>query len=154
VLSDIGNLAGYIPAKVGECSERMTIVNSAEENRTHFCKHLDGKPLFSALYVMYAVALNELKTVLKLATQAGQSGGVNKTSVESTAQNDDFREVKTHKRRYSDDTSQTAKKSTISIPKSADFRLPTKAVTTRNLFAPLKTNNTETTGAEDPQKIG
>lgn len=40
-------------------------MNSAEENRANFCKDLDGKLLFSALYSMYALALNELKAVLE-----------------------------------------------------------------------------------------
>jgi hypothetical protein len=70
------------------------MVNSAKENRTNLCKALDGRPLFSGLYGMYTVTLNELKAVLKVSPQAGQSGAVNKTSVESTAQEDDFREVR------------------------------------------------------------
>jgi hypothetical protein len=100
---------------------------------------------------MYTVTLNELKTVLKVSAQAGQSGGVNKTSVESPAQNDDFREVKRRKRRYSDDTSQRDKKSIISVPKSAAGKLPTKAVSTGNFFAPPRSTDmdTETTGTEN-----
>jgi hypothetical protein len=43
---------------------------------------------------MYAVTLNELKAILKVSAQAGQSGEVSKTSVESLAQDDDFQEVK------------------------------------------------------------
>jgi hypothetical protein len=35
------------------------------------------------------VCMNVLKAVLKVSAQAGQSGAVNKTSVESTAQVDD-----------------------------------------------------------------
>jgi hypothetical protein len=71
------------------------------------------------------------------------------------AQNDDLREVKTRKRCYSDDTSHTAKKSTISVPKSAAVKLPTKAFIFHNLFAPLRTNNMnmETTRAEGTQII-
>jgi hypothetical protein len=127
-------------------------VNSEEENSANLCKILDGKPLFSALYGMYTVTLNELKAVLKVSAQAGQSRGVNKTSVESTAQNEDFRELKTRKRRYYDDTSQTAKKSNISVQKSAAFKLPKKLGITRNFFAPLRTNNNmyaETSGADN-----
>jgi hypothetical protein len=67
-------------------------VNSAEENRANFCKVLERKPLFSALYDIYTVTLNELKAVLKVNTQGGRSGAVNKTSLESTAQDDDFQE--------------------------------------------------------------
>jgi DNA-binding LytR/AlgR family response regulator len=40
---------------------------------------------------MVMVKLNELKATLKTSVQAGQSFVVNKTSVESTAQDDDFR---------------------------------------------------------------
>jgi hypothetical protein len=89
--------------KWGENSERVTIVNS-KENRANFCKFLDGKPIFSALYGMYTVTLNELKAVLKVSAQAGRSG-VNKTSVESTAQDDDVRKVNRRKRHISNDTS-------------------------------------------------
>jgi hypothetical protein len=71
--------------------------------------------------------------------------------VESTVQDDNFREVKGRQRRYSDDTSQPAKKSTTSVPKSAAVNLPAKAVITGNFFTPLRTNDmdTETTGAEN-----
>jgi hypothetical protein len=67
---------------VGESSKWTSIVNSAEENRANFRKGLDGKPLFSALYGMYTVILNEMKAVLKVSALAGQSGTVYKTLVE------------------------------------------------------------------------
>jgi hypothetical protein len=102
-----------------EKAQRKTIVNSAEENRAKFCKLLDGKLLFSAAYRIYMVRLKELNAVLKVKAQAGQNGAVNKTPLETTAQNDDFQEVKRCKRHISNDTSQTAEKSTISAPKSA-----------------------------------
>jgi septal ring-binding cell division protein DamX len=63
---------------VEEGSELTSFANSAEEKRANFCKILDGKPLFSAFYGMYAVTLNELKAVLKLSAQARQSGVVKK----------------------------------------------------------------------------
>jgi hypothetical protein len=43
---------------------------------------------------MYTVTLNELKAVQKVSAQEGQIGAVNKTSVESTTQDDDFQEVR------------------------------------------------------------
>jgi hypothetical protein len=49
VLSKIENLARCTPAKVGECSEWTSIVNSMEKNRTHSYESLDGKPLLSTL---------------------------------------------------------------------------------------------------------
>jgi hypothetical protein len=71
VLSDIEILAKCTPAKVGESSEWTSILSSAEENRANVCKILEGKPLFSALYGIYTVTLNELKAVLKVNAQAG-----------------------------------------------------------------------------------
>jgi hypothetical protein len=88
---------------------------------------------------------------------------VNKTSVKSTAQDDDFQEVKSRKMYVSNDTSQSAKKSTKPVPTSEVVKLPPKAVSTRNFFAPLRTTDmdTETTGAknalpeqEAPRKSG
>jgi hypothetical protein len=136
---------------VGESSEWSSIVNSAEENRADFCKGLDGKLLLSALYGMYTVSLNELKAVLKVSAQAGQSGAVNKTSAESTAQDDDFQEVKRRKRHISNYTWRTAYKSTKPIQTSEAFKLLPKEMLTRTFFAPLRTTEmiTETTGAEN-----
>jgi hypothetical protein len=82
VLSDIEILPTFTPAKVGESSEQTSIVNSMEESRANFCKALDGKSLFSAVYSMYTVILNKLKVILKVTAQAGQSNAVNQTSVE------------------------------------------------------------------------
>jgi hypothetical protein len=82
LLSDIETLAKCTPAKVGESSEWTSIVSSAEENRANFCKILKGKPLFSALYGIYTLTLNELKAVLKVKAQAGKCGAVTKTSLE------------------------------------------------------------------------
>jgi hypothetical protein len=61
---------------------------------------------------MYNVTLKELKAVLKVNTQTGQSGAVNKTSLESTAQDDDFQKVKRRKRRVFNDSSETTMNST------------------------------------------
>jgi hypothetical protein len=99
---------------------------------------------------MYMVTLNELKAILKVCGQAGQTGTVNKTSVESTAQ-DDFHEVKRRKRYISYNTSQTAKKSTEPVPTSAAAKVPPNALLTCNFFAPLRTTDMdmETTGAEN-----
>jgi hypothetical protein len=83
-------------------------------------------------------------------------------SAESTAQ-DDFHEVKRHRRHISNNTLQTAKKSIKLIPTSAAVKLPPKAVLTRNFFTPLRTTDMcmETTGAkkalpgeEAPRKSG
>jgi hypothetical protein len=61
---------------------------------------------FLALYGTHTITLNDLKATLKVSAQAGQSGTVNKTSLESMAQDDDFHKGKRHKRHISNNTSQ------------------------------------------------
>jgi hypothetical protein len=113
-------------------------VNSAGENRAKFCKALDGKLLCSALYGIHMVTLIDLKTV---SAHAKHSGAVNKTSSESKAQDDNFWEVKKHKRHNSSDTSQSAKKSTKTVPTSATVKLPPKQcqLTTSSCLSELLT---------------
>jgi NAD(P)H-dependent flavin oxidoreductase YrpB (nitropropane dioxygenase family) len=41
-----------------------------------------------------------MKAALKVSAQGVQRGGVNKTSAESTAQDDDFQVIKRHKKAY------------------------------------------------------
>jgi hypothetical protein len=82
VLSDNEYLARCTLAKVRESSEWTSIVNSAEENRTNFCKGLYGKPLFYRS-LWHVHGNNELKAVLEVRTQAGESCVVNNTAVES-----------------------------------------------------------------------
>jgi hypothetical protein len=96
---------------------------------------------------MYTVTLIELKAVN---AHAKHNDLLNKISPDSTAQ-DDLREVKKRKRHNSDDTSQSAKNSTKTVLISAVFKLPPKAVSTRNFFKPLRSTDmdTETTGAEN-----
>jgi hypothetical protein len=86
-----------------------------------------------------------------VSAQAGHSGALNTTSVGLTAQDDDLQEVKRSKLHISNDTSQTAKKSTKPVPTSSAVKLLPKAVLTRNFFALLRTTfmDTETTGAEN-----
>jgi hypothetical protein len=100
---------------------------------------------------MYTVTMNELKAVMKVNAQAVQSGAVNKTSVESMAQDDNFQKAKRRKRHISNNTSQTAKKSTKVVPTSAVIKLPPKAVLTHNFVVPLRTTDmdTGTTGIEN-----
>jgi hypothetical protein len=112
---------------------------------------------------LYTVTMNELKAVFKVSAQAGQTGAANETSVESTAQDDDFNEVKRRKRLISNDTSQTAKNSTKPVPTSAGVMLPPKTVLTRNFFVPHRSidvdmENTEAENIlpeqEAPRKAG
>jgi hypothetical protein len=108
-----------------------SIVKSAEENRAKFYRGPDGKPNFLAPYVMYIVTLNELKAILKVSAQTGHSGVVKKPH---------FQEVKRSKMHISNNTLQTAKKSTKPVPTSAAFKLPPKAVLTHNFFVHSQNN--------------
>jgi hypothetical protein len=93
---------------------------------------------------MYAIILNELKAVLKTSAREVQSGVVNRTSVESTSQDEDFHEVKRSKRHISNNTSQTVEKSNKPVPISAAAKLPPKALLTRNFFAPVRNADMDT----------
>jgi hypothetical protein len=99
---------------------------------------------------MYAVTLKELKVILKVSAQAGQSGAVNKTSVESTVLDHDFQEVKRRRGLISNDTSQTAKNSTKPVPAFAAEKLPPKAVI-YNFFTSLRSTDmdSKTSGTEN-----
>jgi hypothetical protein len=59
VLCDIEDVAGYTPASVGNSDQWSSIVIAAEGNRRNFCKALDRKTLYSALYGTYTVTLQE-----------------------------------------------------------------------------------------------
>jgi hypothetical protein len=102
---------------------------------------------------MYMVTLIELSA---LSAQAKYSDSLNNTSSDSTAQDDDFREVKKHKKPNSDDTSQSAMNSTKPVPITAAFKLPPKAVSIRKVLAPLRTTamDTKTTAAENTAGAG
>lgn len=63
IVGDIVNLAGCTAANAG-----TSIVNITE-NTANLCKAPDGKPLFGALYGMYAVTQNELEAILKMSEQ-------------------------------------------------------------------------------------
>jgi hypothetical protein len=76
-----------------------------------------------------------------MGAQKRQSNALNKTSVDSTTQDDNFQEVKRHKRPMSNNTSQTAKKSTKTVLTSTAIKMPPKAVLTHNFFAPLRTTD-------------
>jgi hypothetical protein len=67
------------------------------------------------------------------------------------ALDDDLQEVRRHKRPISNDASQTARKSTKSVPISAAVKLTPKAVLTGRFFAPFRTTDMdmETAAAEN-----
>jgi hypothetical protein len=79
------------------------------------------------------VTLNELKNILKVSSQAGQ-----------TKQKDGFKEVQSRKRHYTGEAACTPKKAA----------LPTSTVTiaTENFFATLRTMNMHTTAPDTESK--
>jgi hypothetical protein len=99
---------------------------------------------------MYTAKLNELKAVTKVSARAGESGAVSKTSVESAAQDDDFREVKRRKRQ-SLIIPQRQPKSRLN--QSQHQQLSPNGVLARNFFASLRTTDMhmEITEAENTQ---
>jgi hypothetical protein len=145
VLCDIEDVAGYTPTSVGDSAQWSSIVNTAEENRLNFCKALDGKTLYSALYGTYTVTLQELKALLKA------SASTNQTLKHTSTQEEGFTEVRRRKRQSSDTAAQTPKKAAPAAT-SAPADAPSK-VATRNYFAPLRTTPwTPTLPARSPPR--
>jgi hypothetical protein len=124
VICNIEEMTRYTPASVGEGEQWSSIVSTAEENRQNFCKVLNVKNLFSALYGMYTVTLNELKAVLKEGTPAGQS-----KAPKSAATQEDGR----RKQHSTNKTAQTSKKAACTTVDTAP-----KEVATRNFFTLLR----------------
>jgi hypothetical protein len=67
-----------------------------------------------------------------VSAQEKLSGTKNKTSLEPTAQDDEFQELKRCKRHNSNGKSESAKKSTKTVPTSAAVKLPPKEAAIRN----------------------
>jgi hypothetical protein len=125
VLCDIEDIDGITPASVGESKEWAAIISSTEENHESYCQALLGKPLFSPLYGTYAVTLNELKSVLKASSQAGQAN-----------QADGFKEVRCRKRLSTGEAAHTLKKVTMAPP--------VMKLATSNFFALFRTAQMDT----------
>jgi hypothetical protein len=130
VLCNIEDVSGYTPTLVGKSQEWESIVSTVEENCASYCEALSGKPLYTALYGSYTVALQELKGLLKASVQAQRSVAT-KCAELSRQQEDGFTEVRRHKRRNSQETKKAAM-----LPAAADSQ---REITTRNFFAPYVT---------------
>jgi hypothetical protein len=68
ILCDIEDVAGYTPNAVGNSAEWTAIDSTVDDNRYSYCKTLTGKTLFSALYEIYTVTLNKLRSLMKAST--------------------------------------------------------------------------------------
>jgi hypothetical protein len=101
------------------------IVSSAKDNRENFFKALRVKLLFTALYGTYTMMLNELRNILKVCSQTGQ-----------TSETDGFKEVRSSKRHSTEEAARTPKKATITETSAK--------VATKNFFASLRTGNMDT----------
>jgi hypothetical protein len=93
VLGNIEDVAGHMPASVGESAGWAALVNAAEENKVSYCKGLHGKPLISVLYSTYTVTLDELKALLKANTLGDQTDSPKATG-QQTTQGDGFQKVR------------------------------------------------------------
>jgi hypothetical protein len=142
VLCDIEDVSGYTPASVGDSAQWSSIVNAAEENRRSYCKALDGKTLYNALYGTYTVALQELKALLKA------TATINPSSKPTSTQEEGFTEVRRRKRQNCDTAAQASNKA-APVAASAPADAPSK-VATRNYFAPIRptTMDTDSSGSE------
>jgi hypothetical protein len=98
-----------------------------------------GKTLYSALYALYTVTLQELKAVLQANTLASQS----KRPKTAATQEDGFKEVRRRKRHNTDETSPTSKRAVPTAASDA-IHTPPKVVVTRNFFAPLRATTMDT----------
>jgi hypothetical protein len=105
---------------VGEGEQWSSIISAAEENRQNFCKALSGKTLFSALYGMYIVVLQELKALLKASTPAG----LTKTSNPTSTQEDRFTGVRRWKRHSTNEATPTSQKAVAAIVSAAVDKPP------------------------------
>jgi hypothetical protein len=135
VVCDIEDVAAYTPASVGKSEQWSSIVNIADENSQNFCKALNGKTLFSALYGTYTVALQKLKALLKASSPADKS----ETPNCAASQEDGFKEIRRRKRHSTNKTALTSKKAVCAAKVT-----PPKEVATCNFFAPLRTTLKDT----------
>jgi hypothetical protein len=102
VLGDIVALADCTPVSIGESEAWSHIVKGTKVDGTEFCKVLSGKQLFSALYGMYSVALNDLKKVLQTSAKRMLLPTVQQREPNTEErQEDGFQEQKRRKRRIS-----------------------------------------------------
>jgi hypothetical protein len=142
VFQDIVCLVGCTPASVGESEDWQRVFNNAQIDRESYCNVLKGKQLFSVLYGLYTVTLNELKSVLQLSAQVPRQGVATSEAPPSEAEkmNDGFREQRRRKRNPSDEeTKATSKKCTASTTLVAAHPYgKATSVATRNYFAPLR----------------
>jgi hypothetical protein len=93
------------------------------------------------LYGTYTVALHDFKAVLKPNIPAGQS-----KPKSAATQEDDVKEARWRIRHSTEETAPISKKS-VPTTVSAAVDTPPKEVSTRNLFAPLRTCNMATDSA-------
>jgi hypothetical protein len=103
VLCDNEDVTRHTAASVGENKQWISIVNISDENRQNFCKALNWKTRFSALYGIYTFTLQELQALLKGSSAAGKSETTNCTA----SQKDGLKEVRRRKRYNTNETTPT-----------------------------------------------
>jgi hypothetical protein len=111
------------------------LVTRAEAERAVLSKHLDGKALFTGMLRLYAAIHREMTSTLQS---------------EQVESEQEFREQKRRKRNLSDKQSKPKSKTEMT---SGSVSTPRAEITTKNFFAPLRTEmdlegNKETTDEE------
>jgi hypothetical protein len=162
LLGVIENVARHTPASVGESAEWASIVYAAEGNGPNYCKTLHGKTLFSVLYDIYTVTLEELKDLRKASTLAEQINSRKATGQQAT-QEDGSQEVRKRKRRATDETDETSKRAAVQTITSPALTPSSRMSSPETLSLPLRaaimendSSGTEATSNEEavPGQIG
>jgi hypothetical protein len=133
-LITIAKLINTSPSVNGNGASWIEITSRAEAERIVLCKHLEGKPLFTALLRLYAATHTELRESLL------QERGQEKATEE-------FCEQRRRKRNPSDEQPAVLKKTAGSVPAKTsptDVSSPPKAAVTRNFFVPFRVAEMDT----------
>jgi hypothetical protein len=145
VLKDIASLAGCTPKSVGESEPWKNVITKAAETRRNLRQILQGKQLYSALHGVYSEVLADLKIVLQQSASKVEDNQTNEPGAQ-----EDFREQRRRKRKPSDGKV-SAKKVATTTDGVNDLHIrPQAEVTTRNYYAPLRSNEMEVTENTNP----
>jgi hypothetical protein len=136
-LITIGQLINISPSVNGNGASWKEITSRAEAERIVLCKHLEGKPLFTAMLRLYAATHRDLRDSLQ-------------PEQEQEEATEAFREQRKRKRNPSDEQPAVLKKTAGSVPAKTSptgVSSPPNAVVTQNFFAPLRGAEMDTEGS-------
>jgi hypothetical protein len=133
-LITLGKLVNILPSVNDNGASWIEITSRAEAEMIVLCKHLEGKPLFTAMLRLYAATHRKLRDSLQ-------------TEPDQEKATEEFREQRRRKRNPSDEQPAVLKKTAGSVPAKTSptgVSYPPKTVVTRNFFAPLRVAEMDT----------